>query len=204
MYDKIIEALKQKMHDTTDERLNNMVSVGVLKLSDSQIATVSFVFWLVYLAETDLNEAITQAWNTSKAPFTSEIEAAAKEHMSKLLSSMDCSACGTPGKGRKIDVEHSQYFSDKIKIHEVLLGKTNRTKLLWKLNEIRNDLSHNRIDSLKYNGTSLSLRETREQILVDYLQTSFDANLSRAALWNSLPEKQQREIKSAVEEDLGG
>ncbi len=37
--------------------------------------------------------------------------------------------------------------------------------ILWKLNDLRNDISHNRIDDLKYNGQSLFPKEKKGKII---------------------------------------
>ncbi|MCX6735750.1 MAG: hypothetical protein NTZ13_01580 [Candidatus Parcubacteria bacterium] len=67
----------------------------------------------------------------------------------------------------KIDFYNRGYLGDKIKIYEATVGKNEFSKLLWKINMIRNDLSHTRIDKLFYKKQDLSLRETKEVLLTD-------------------------------------
>lgn len=154
----MIDDLKLKMKEVSDEMFNETISKGALQLSDNQIQAVSFAFWLCYMAEKDLNDVIKQAWELSviSHPETSE-------YVQKILLK-------TLSKKEKFDINNLKYFSDKIKVHSVICND-DFTKMLWKLNDIRNDISHNRIDKLEYDGQSLSLREVKEKILLDYFKT---------------------------------
>jgi len=100
---------------------------------------------------------------------------------------------------KNIDIENLEYFSDKIKIYEVMVGKTKHAELLHKLKDLRNDISHNRINELKYNNEDLFLRATKEKILIDYFETETEDDLSRSDIWNSLTEEQKIQIKQMHE-----
>jgi hypothetical protein len=180
------EIFQGKIREVSDQKLNETISKGALKMSDEQIATTSFAFWLVYMAETDLNTALSEAWSSSKSLLPNAIEAA-----EKMLKEM------IPGK-REVDINDLQYFSEKIKVYEALMGATERTKLLWKFNDIRNDLSHNRIDKLAYNDEVLSLRETKEKVLIDYFRTALNPDLSQSKVFNSLSAEQKAEIEQMM------
>jgi len=195
-----IGPLKKLLNESTDEQLNSMIPKGALKLSEEHITMVSFVFWLVYLAETDLNDSLVRAWKTSGPKFSPEVQMMAEEKLQELLAAPACSACGTPGLGRKINIAEPKYFSDKIRLHQALMGKTGRTRLSWKLNDLRNQLGHTRIDDLSYGGISLTLRETKLKILSDYFDTVYEVDVSKADIWNSLPPEQQRDILEAIRE----
>ena len=177
------EIFQTKIREVSDQKLNETISKGALKMSDEQIATTSFAFWLVYMAETDLNTALSEAWSSSKSLLPHAVEAA-----ERMLKEM------IPGK-REVDINDLQYFSEKIKVYEALMGATARTKLLWKFNDIRNDLSHNRIDKLAYDNEALSLRTTKEKILIDYFKTSLNPDLSQSKIFNSLSKEQKEEIE---------
>lgn len=166
---ELFEVFKNKIENVSDQQINETISRDALKMNDEQIATVSFAFWLVYMAETDLNDII----NKSLVATISTLPPAVTKKVEELLNEE------IKGK-KKIDINNLEYFSDKIKVYEALFGKTERTKLLWKFNDIRNDLSHNRIDDLKYEGKLLSLRKTKEKILIDYFETTFQRDLSKS------------------------
>lgn len=163
------EFFKNKIEDVSDQQINEAISKGALKMNDEQITTVSFVFWLVYMAETDLNDIINKSLTTTISTLSPGVKKKVEEMLNKEIK----------GK-KKIDINNLEYFSDKIKVYKALFGKTERTKLLWGLNDIRNDLSHNRIDDLRYKGELLSLRKTKEKILIDYFETVFQRDLSKS------------------------
>lgn len=180
------EIFQTKIREVSDQKLNETIAKGALKMSDEQIATTSFAFWVVYMAETDLNTALSEAWSSSKSLLPYAVEEA-----EKMLKEM------IPGK-REVDINDLQYFSEKIKVCEALMGATERTKLLWKFNDIRNDLSHNRIDKLAYDNEALSLRATKEKILIDYFKTALNPDLSQSKIFNSLSKEQKEEIEKMM------
>jgi len=55
-----LDLFKQTIKTVSDDKLNETISKGALKLTDEQIATVSFVFWLVYMAEIDLKDILSK------------------------------------------------------------------------------------------------------------------------------------------------
>lgn len=174
-----LEQLKKVISSISDDKLIETFSKGALKLDDNQIKTVSFVFWLCYVAETDLNSIILQAWNMAQKA----TQFPNKEDVNKII------------KDWGFDFDNLKYFSDKIKIYEKMFGQTARTKILWKINDIRNDLSHNRINSLTYNNESLTLRETKEKITIDYFETSSNIDFSKSKIWNDLTPEEQSKVK---------
>lgn len=179
-----LELLKKKAREGTEVQLNETISKGALKLTDEQTGTVSFVFWLVYMAETDLNDVISEAWQLAKKTASPEVQATAKQMLEDMIKGE-----------RKIDIENLEYFVDKIKVYEAMFGKNKHSKLFWKLNDIRNDLSHNRIDGLKYEGLSLSLRSTKEKVLFDYFDTMNETDSSKSKFWNSFTPEEKKVIE---------
>lgn len=199
------------MKEVPDEKFNETISKGALKLTSAQINTVSFVFWLCYMAEIDLESVLTNAWQIASAPFSQEERTLAKsmlknmafgtrdlklddaltvfppETINKIQATVDQNYITR----RDVDVEGLEYFSDKIKIYEAFYDKNERTKLLWKINQIRNDVSHNRIDQLTYNNESLELRETKEKLLIEYLRTSFTSKFEDTNFYKRLTPDQK-------------
>lgn len=197
-----IELLRRKIAEGDEDQLNQSISKGALKLTDEQIATVSFAFWLVYMAEIDLNKTVTEAWRLAKLAHESEaVSAQAGQALLDMISApkAECPSCHTSFQTRAIGLDNPEYFVDKIKIVQALMGKTARVKLFYKLNEIRNDLSHNRIDDLKYEGKPLSDRATKEKILIDYFQSGLDHDTSKSDIWNSLSPEDQKWCKETME-----
>ena len=176
--------LTNKIKEVSDQEINETISKGALKMTDEQIATVSFTFWLVYMAETDLNDILTQAWKSAGSLFSEEVNKIADQMLQSMVN------------GKQVNMNDLEYFSDKIRVYEAMFGKTEHVNLLWKLNNIRNDLSHNRISDLKYRGQSLSSRKAKEDILIDYFKALLEQNLSKPPFWNSLTEEQRKEIES--------
>jgi len=177
-----INLFKKTIKKISGDKLIETFSKGALKLKDEQINTVSFVFWLCYMAETDLNDAISQAWNMAKQATQFPNQKA----IDKIIKDMG------------FDFENLKYFRDKIKVFEKIFGKTERVKILWKINDIRNDLSHNRIDNLTYDSENLSLRKTKEKITIDYFETSVRQDYSKSKIWNGLKREEQDKIEKTV------
>ncbi len=197
----MLEELKKRLSVVSETQINEMFSKGALKLTEAQIGTVSFVFWLVYMAEADLNTISKKAWEIAKDPASHEIEVVAEKMLQDRIGGQKiiCPSCGTVCRNREIKPFEPEYFSDKIKVYEAFFGKTDRTNLLWKLNDIRNDLSHNRVDTLSYNGELLSERNTKEKLVLDYFRTSQDVDLSKSDIWNSLSEEEKETIRELYE-----
>ncbi len=164
MYSKRIEELKALMKAAENKKFNETVARGALGMTDEQMDTVSFVFWLVYMAETHLDKSREMAWKIA----TEGADSATIEAMEKMLKEK----MGEPG----FDVRNPPYFSQKIKIHEAHTGNEEQTKLLQELSRIRNDLSHNRINDLNYYGESLFSREVKEKAALDFFELTGDFN----------------------------
>jgi len=154
-----LKLMKEKVGTVSDEKLISTISKGALGLSDGEINTVSFVFWLVYMAETDLEDIITEAWRMAGSAFSEDVKRLATEILQKQYSG-----------SRTVDPNKLVYFIDKIVVLEALYGKDARVKMLYKLNDLRNALSHNRIGALSYGGMLLSNRPAKEKILIDYFE----------------------------------
>jgi len=158
----MIEQFKIIAQNASDEKFNETISRGILRLSDNQINTVSFVFWLCYLAETDLNDVVKGSWQKVSSNSSDILKDKALEILVKKMYNGK--------KDKKIDFNNLEYFIDKIKVYEMAVGKNKSVEMLWIINGIRNDLSHNRINELQYKKESLFLRETKNKLLIDYFQ----------------------------------
>jgi hypothetical protein len=177
--DEALDKLRKAVKEVSEDKITETFSKGALKMDGKQIQTVSFVFWLCYMAETDLNDIIQQAWDMAQKA----TQFPNQDEVNKVIKDMG------------FDFENLEYFSQKIGVYDKMFGKTARTKLLWKINDIRNDLSHNRIADLKYEGASLAEREIKEKIIIDYFETSFTQDRSKSKIWNSMTAEQQAKIE---------
>lgn len=198
---KDIDLVIKLMHEGTDEQLRDFIPKGALLLSEEEINTVTFGFWTVFMAEKDLNSVIQMAWSSLLAETSEEELKECQSLLTNLIgqSSTECPNCGHIILGREVNVAEPEYFSDKIKIVQALYGKNRRTEVLWKLNDIRNDISHNRIDRLQYNKNNLSLRSTKEQLIKDYLESAFEFDMSKSKVWDALDEKIKEEIMKGID-----
>lgn len=219
-----IELFEKTMKEISDKEFNESIPKGALKLDDNQIQAVSFVFWLVYMAENDLNYVISEAWELTKqhkiggedawAIVEGEIQemlSGQKEYedrLEKVVADLDetkrIEILGIVKdhyqKKRVANIEHLDYFIDKIRVIEGLYGKTARTKLFWKLNDLRNKISHNEINNLKYNGGDLRERSVREQLLLDYMRTAIETDFTKSEFWASLTKEEESKIKQKYQE----
>ncbi len=211
--------LMEAMKDTPNERLDNTF-IGALNVSSEQVGVVNLAFWLVYMAETDLDDILKKGAEHSDSIFSAEINTSARKMIIdgiKGYTKQDADL-KTFIAGLNVDEENKlkilgfinknynekrvsggvddmPYFIDKIKVYEFFFGKSERTKMLYKINDLRNALSHNKIDTLSYNSKSLFLRETKESLIRDYFETSYKEDGSKSQIWNALTEEQKEEIK---------
>lgn len=218
-----VDAFTEVMKGVSDEKFNETFSKGMLQLTDEQANTILSVFLLCYMAEKDLEEVLTSAWQVSTPHFSPEANALAKETLKEMVFGkrnlkLEHALEGLPVETvtkiklavkqgymekRDFDIENLEYFTDKIKIYQAMFGENERTKLLWKINHIRNDISHNRIDQLTYNKEDLNLRATKEKLLVDYLRTSFTSNFEDTEFYKTLSPDQIAEIDRLSKEIHG-
>lgn len=187
--------------EVPEERLNQAISKGALHLSDEQVDTVSFVFWFCYLAEKDLEAVIKnplallekttrpevlaetkrqineQVFGTTKNP---SLEDCLKDIPNEVAEKIRATVKERYQEKRSVDIDNLPYFADKIRLYEGLFGHNNVALVLWKINDVRKDLSHLRVDELTYEGRSFSLRGTKEKALGDYLTAVRNPDTSKS------------------------
>lgn len=152
-----IEWLKSVIMSAPNDRFNTIITKGILDLDDNKIETVSFIFWLCFLVETKLEELIKEAISAHKFLLSEEVK--------QVLI-----------KDYGVDFSKLEYFRDKIKIYEIAVGKNKFSELLWKINQIRNAISHTRIGELKYEKEDLFMRKTKEKLLIDLMMLMVNQN----------------------------
>jgi hypothetical protein len=203
-----IEDLKKIIGATSDDRLNFAISKGHLKLSDDEIGTVSFLFWLCYSAEIDLDAAIKIPWEIISKSTKPEVVRLARERMEQFVFGAPKSDIEFNEILKKIPVDTAdqikrtikenfdlkrkrgidglESLTDKIAFYQAIFGENNVTKVLWEIKRIRNDISHNRIKELTYKDNNLYLRSTKEEILIDYLGATLNPDHSHSPFEKSL------------------
>jgi hypothetical protein len=186
-----LEQLKITLRGLSDKDLSEIISHGAMQYSDEIAQTVSFAFWICYMAEQDLKEVLERAWKMSKSAFPEIDHEKADQQIER-----DCKI-----KLGKIDPSRENYnsrditFGDLILIKERLFGKTDLVKLLWKLKKIRDGLSHGRINELKYKEKNLLLRLTKENLIIDYFTLAKKDDSSISPIWNKLSEEDKKDIE---------
>ena len=182
---QLIDELKKRLELATDEQITTIISHGTLKMNDTQTATVSFVFWICYLAERELENVLVEAWKKTKEILSTDNDTIVYiRNKYKIRNEI-------------IDTSDPNYkpnditFTDKIDIFQKINGDTKMTKFLWKLKRIRNDLSHGRIDDLKYDGDNLYTKEIKEKMLIDYFDCLLNNDWKNQTKYNDNANTQQ-------------
>ena len=141
-----IEDIKKLIDSDPDTLIKKMEELGVnlsgldrdiarkmvkerFSLTEDQLEAVDFVFWIAYFVEREAEDLIVNP----------EVQLGARKKAMEALISKLC-------------------FGDKIKvIEELYTGKKDKfTKLMRKIQDMRNDIAHGRFDNLNYGGHSLS------------------------------------------------
>lgn len=183
------ELLKQKINSASNEELARIISDAALRLDRKQTDTVSFVFWLSFMAEHDLDQVLCEAWKTAKkyGPSGEEVIKIIKEKHAIDITKIDPD-----------DPDYDSmtvYFGDRIKIYEDILGTNSHVKLFRKIKGLRNDISHGRIDGLKYEGLDLKTKEGKQKILVDYFEAMTKRDSGEPLIFQQMSESEKEGVK---------
>jgi hypothetical protein len=119
--------------------------VQKFNMNEEAIRATEFVFWISYFAERELRESILKVENT---------QGVTTPMLEGMLDRLD--------------------FGDKISLVErhYQEGKSNFTKLYWKINNLRNDVAHGRISELVYDGLKLSDISGQLKLLSDFIKST--------------------------------
>ncbi|OGI26046.1 MAG: hypothetical protein A3J76_05545 [Candidatus Moranbacteria bacterium RBG_13_45_13] len=138
--------MNQGYKNLSEKDLNRLFAKTRFKLSDDQMDTVEFALWHIYYVERSLGDVLVKIL---KGGIKSN-DGSYEELIEYLIDRL--------------------FFTEKINIFEKA-SSTNRPKnllkYLRKINNIRNDVYHGRIDNLKYDGKNLTSRETKEKLIDD-------------------------------------
>ncbi len=170
---------------------NLFIPQTMMGLSSEEILTVQFAFWFCHAVERDLD-------NILKVSFKNMEEALGKTPVELLDFIKKYHGISF----EKVDPDHPDYdqgkiyFNDRIDIVEKLCGKSEHTKFLRKVKEIRNDLAHGRISMLAYEGINLCDPEAKRRLLFDYVKQALtiDEMPKEGGFVNDLTQEQNKEI----------
>lgn len=181
-----LDILKNQI-DTYDFcQLAATISSGALQLNQEHVHSIHFVFWLIYMSESDLNDVLKESWESA-------IAGADETVVHEMIQTVNEAIQGK----KKIDPLNLEYFSDKIKFYECFFGTDNRAKLFWKLNDIRNDLSHGRINALTYNGESLNELDTCKKLLKSYFDSVYEEkDWTKSMFYKNLSDEERKLVES--------
>lgn len=170
------EDLEKFMPLVPENKFIDFIPKTLLKLDQTTIDTVSFIFWFCYMAEIEIYHTIKTVYNRVTEKYSMEEGRKMYKDVIHTLILNEfggkprCEACGNK---KYYDIENLDYFIDKIKVASLFMGKDHKfIKILWKLNGLRNEISHNRLSNLIYNKQNLCLRTTKEELLFDYKEAS--------------------------------
>ena len=222
-----VEQVKEMMQNVSDEMLNKAVLKGALKLSDEKIDTIMFVFGLCYLAERDIGDVISRAWEKASQLFPQETVGKAKKMFNDFLSN-DKSSVPTIDEvlsgldqekssaimavvnaryrpKQLLDFEKMESFGEKIRAYTAVYGNNNVASILWCLKGLRDDISHGRIDGLSYDEQPLIERKTKEKMLIDYLEAVSNPDHSNPKLIKhlNLSVSESQEVERVFESLFG-
>ena len=115
------------------------------KINDDGIEAVEFVFWIVYFLERTTQDMIIVA------------------------------ECGIGARREAIQkIVEKLHFGDKISIVSDLYVKNSKNdalvKLLWKVNDLRNNVAHGRFSELTYGGHHLSDSKGQLKLINDFIK----------------------------------
>lgn len=190
----IIEQLEKVIQNLSDEELSLMIPKASLKLDPNVIQTANFAFWLCFMAELDHSSILEEAWNASKKVYgnSEEVIDLIKQKFGIKVEKIDPNEPGYNA--------NNITFGDKIYVLELMIGKNDSVKLLWKLKNIRDNLSHGRINQLDYDDQNLQLRITKEKILKDYFTYGLNFNLDKSPVWKQLVEEDKKDINNKLKQ----
>lgn len=113
------------------------------KMNNTEIEAVEFCFWFTYFVERETRNMII---------YPEIMSGARLEAINKIIDRLHF--------GDIISLIADLYIKD--------LKKDNCIKMLWKINDLRNDIAHGRFDNLKYGEYYLSDPRGQLKIIMDF------------------------------------
>ncbi|KKK80295.1 hypothetical protein LCGC14_2824900 [marine sediment metagenome] len=194
------ELLKKRIEASSNNDLARIISDAALQLDEEQTNAVSFVFWLSFMTEHDLDQVLCEAWKAAKqyGPCGEEVVKIIKEKHGIDVA--------------KIDPDDPDYdpmiisFGNRIKIYEDMFGTNSHVKLFRKIKGLRNDISHGRIDKLEYKNLDLRTKEGKQEILIDYFEIMTQKDSGSSLVFQQMSEGEKEEVEKIFKQwkkDIG-
>jgi hypothetical protein len=195
-----LELLKQKINSASNDELARIIFDAALRLDKEQTDTISFVFWLGFMAEHDLDQVLCEAWKMAKryGPSGGEVIKIIKEEYGIDITKIDPS-----------DPDYDSMsinFGDRIKIYKDMFGNNSHVELFRKIKGLRNDISHGRIDKLEYERLDLQKKEGKQKILTDYFETMIQKDSGESPILKDMSKEERNEVEKIFKQwrkDMG-
>lgn len=214
------EDLKKMIPGKIDEEFIAALSKGVLKLTQDEINTLMFVFFLCHIAERDIAAVFEGTFEKLSKITTPEVLQKSKEQINEFISGKkftepmledllkelpedmrDKIRASVKDRYREksmLDIDNLQTFGEKVLAYQTIYSENNVSKILWKLKKIRDDISHGRILELTYEKESLMQRSTKEKLFFDYMNAVNQPEHQKSGLRDHI--KLTEEQKNRMEE----
>lgn len=141
----------------SDTELDTFIAKSIFELTDEQLSEVTFIFWLIYFVERKIKTLIPKVMSDyiKAGGFNGDI--------TKIKGIIECCM-------------DEMTLLSKVKVVEGIMDGSGfdiskYTSYCKTLNEIRNKISHNRIEDLKYKGKLIKLRETKKLMIKDLINS---------------------------------
>ena len=185
----MLKELQDRLSTASNEQMKKIYSHGILGLNDEKTETVELAFWITCSAEKMLEDSLDKAWKSAQ-----KFESPDKATLDYIRDIYKIRI-------EVMDRDHPDHdpdaitFTQRIDIFQRVIGKTKFSKFLWKLKDLRNDLSHGRIMNLRYEGGNLHERSIREVFIYDFIDCLANNNWEDSNLWDDLTDEQKAKLK---------
>ena len=76
-----------------------------------------------------------------------------------------------------------------------MFGANPHVELFRKIKNLRNDISHGRVDDLVYEDLNLGTKEGKQKILIDYFETMTQKSSGEPLIFKEMSESEKEEVK---------
>lgn len=179
----------------TNEDFATLIPKTMLNISDEEKVSIEYVFWFCHIVERDLADVLTGAIkfiNETKGSMSQELSAFVLEKYDLKMGKVD------PDQP-EFDIKKIT-FGDRIYFIQQLRGESEYTKFLWEIKNLRDDISHVRIETLYYKGESVLDKKVKAKMLTDYITFMNKADdESNGGFIATMTEEEKKEVEEEFE-----
>lgn len=187
----MLDELREQLKKFSNEDFNDFIPMQMLGLSKEETLTVQAIFWFCHMVERDLDNVLRFAFRQVEL-----IEGKTPDEVLKYISDT------YQVEFHKVDPNDDSYdprsvtFGQRISFVEKMQGKNKHIKFLWEVKNLRDDLSHLRIQDLNYKGKSLLDNEVKIELFQDYYLTTrnIEGQESKGGIVNGFSDEQKELI----------